>query len=163
MHSRFVKWCANFFICLFCSLSLFGDQTDNWLWENDTSLVLPENEPEKLVSMTGQLHLDIFNNDPENEELSTLPCWVLKMDPKSFEIACTTPVRCAFQSPHSIHNHLKCQELELTGNYDEAWLCEHVGQTITLSGYLWHAHTSHHHTPVMMDTDPWFKNDSSKH
>lgn len=161
MQNRFVKWCVNCLLCLSCSL-LLGEPTDNWLVEDDTSLVLPDNEPEKLVSMTGQLHLHALYKDPENEQLGRISCWTLKMDPKSFEIACTTPVRCAFQSPQSIRNHLQCQELELTGKYEETWLREHVNQTVTLSGFLWHAHTAHHHTPVMMDTNPWFKDTSSK-
>ncbi|MCB1114703.1 MAG: DUF4431 domain-containing protein [Chlamydiia bacterium] len=156
-----MKGYVNCLLFLSCSL-LFGEQTDVWLLEDDTSLVLPDNEPEKLVSMTGQLYLHTIDKDPENESLGKVSYWVLKMDSKSFEIACTTPVRSAFQSPQSIRDDLQCYELELTGNYEETWLNEHANHTITLSGYLWHAHTAHHHTPVLMDADPWFKDISPK-
>jgi len=157
MGNLFARWFVNSILCFFAAIPALSEESEEWLWEGDTSLVLPNDEPERLVSMTGELHLQIVNRDPENPELGTVDHWVLKMTPESFEIACTTPVHGAFQSPESIRNNSRCSELELTGDYDENWLRKHVGETLTLSGYLWHAHTTHHYTPVMMDTDPWFK------
>jgi hypothetical protein len=155
MGNPFAIWFINFLCYFSCPVFLFCE--DEWLWEGDTSLVLPNDEPERLVSMTGELLLHVLNKDSENPELGTHECWIMKMNLESFEVACSTPVHAAFHSPESIREDLKCRELELTGNFDKNWLREHLGQTVTLSGYLWHAHTIHHHTPVMMDTDPWFK------
>ncbi len=158
MENGFARWFASLLLLNSCS---FGDtqvcQESDYLWEEDTSLVLSPDQPERLVSMTGELQLHVLNKYPEDSELGTFDCWILKMNPASFEIACSTPVRAAFQSPESIQSCVNCNELELTGGYDEVWLREHLGQTVTLSGYLWHAHTHHHHTPIMMDTAPWFK------
>lgn len=160
MRNRFVKWCASFFVFLFYSSVLFGVQETASLLEEDTILVLEPHTAERYVSITGQLQRCLFNKNAENPELGTGHYWILKMDSKSFEIACSTPVHCAFESPLSIRNSLRSHELALTGSYDEKWLHQHMHQTVTLSGYLWHAHTAHHPTPIMMDTEPWFKNTS---
>jgi hypothetical protein len=128
---------------------------------SDESLILPDDQPEKLVSMTGKLILNVLNSDPDRGAIECgghpIYSWILKLDPKSFETACTTPVRASFQTPGTIRSFKHCDEMELTGDYDAEWLCEHLNQTVTVQGYLWHAHTGHHHTPVMMDVDPWFK------
>jgi hypothetical protein len=155
MGNLFARWLASFLLFFFCPSFLFCEE--NWWWEGDTSLILSADEPERLVSMTGELTLRIENRDPEDPEQGTVDRWVIKMNPESFEVACRTPVHAAFHSPGSIRESFRCHELELTGNFDKKWLREHIGQAVTLSGYLWHAHTHHHYTPVMMDTDPWFK------
>lgn len=155
MGNHFAIWFVNFLFCFSCPAFLFCE--DDWWWDGNTSLILPNDEPERLVSMTGELFLRVLDQDSESPELGTYECWIIKMNPESFEIACSTPVHGAFHSPESIRECLGCQELELTGGFDKNWLRKHLGQTVTLSGYLWHAHTAHHHTPVMMDTDPWFK------
>jgi hypothetical protein len=49
----------------------------------------------------------------------------------------------------SMRSVSKCSSLI---NCDENWLSKHLGQIMALSGYLWHAHTHHHYTPVMMDS-----------
>lgn len=137
--------------------------TPDWVNEEllDESLILPDDEPEQLVTMTGVLHLQIFNSNPEAGPIENggQPTyhWIVKLTPESFETACSTPVRASFQTPASIRSSNNCDEMELTGDYDEEWLCDHEGQTVSVQGYLWHAHTGHHHIPVMMDTDPWFK------
>ncbi len=155
MRSLFTRWLASFLLYFSCPAFLFCEE--DWWWEGDTSLILPVEEPERLVSMTGELALRIENRDPENPELGTIDHWVIKMTPESFEIVCSTPVHAAFHSPDSIRESFRCHELKLTGDFDRNWLCEHLGQTVTFSGYLWHAHTHHHYTPVMMDTAPWVK------
>jgi hypothetical protein len=133
----------------------------DWDEENDESLALPDNEPESLVTMTGKLHLEVLNSDSELGEIENggypLYCWMITLDPKSFEVACSTPVRACFQTPASILSQKNSHELYLTGSYDKEWLSEQVGQNISIQGYLWHAHTAHHPTPLMLDTDPWFK------
>ncbi len=129
--------------------------------DDNETLELPDDEPERLVTVSGRLHLEIVNNDSELGEIENggypVYCWMVQLDPQSFEITCNTPVRACFQTPTSIQPQKNGNELWLTGDYDSEWLCEHVNQTVSVQGYLWHAHTIHHHTPVMLDTDPWFK------
>lgn len=140
---------SGFLICLSPSF-LFCEE-----WMDDMSLVLPMEEPEILVSMTGELQLQILDNDPENPEEGTFEWWVLLLDDKSFEKACTTPVHGSFQDPSSIRNSPRSHELGLTGDYDHNYFRANIGHVLTLSGYLWHAHTGHHPSLVMMDTSPW--------
>lgn len=52
------------------------------------SLVLPIDEPERLVSISGKLALRILDRDSENPEVGTVDRFIIKMDPASFEIAC---------------------------------------------------------------------------
>jgi hypothetical protein len=133
----------------------------DWSEDNDQSLVLPEDEPERLVTMSGKLHLEIVNNDSELGDIENggypIYCWMIKVDHQSFETACSTPVRACFQTPASIRSSKNGDELWLTGDFDPEWLCEHINQTVSVQGYLWHAHNIHHLTPVMLDTAPWFK------
>lgn len=125
----------------------------------DRSLELQDSESERLVSMTGKLILRVSNSDTDIKSIEDgghpIYCWIVELDQESFEIACSTPVRAAFQTPASIRSF--GNELQLTGGFDEEWLCEHLNQTVTVQGYLWHAHTCHHHTLVMLDANPWYK------
>jgi hypothetical protein len=160
MKNAFARWFVSLFILSFilCGASLScKDSNLTHQTEGDDSLVLPEDEPEHLVAMTGKLQMCIFNSDAEDAESPFLHRWIMKLNPESLEIACRTPVRASFQTPTSIRSFRNCDEMELTDGYDEEWLLEHLNQNITVKGYLWHAHTGHHRTPVMIDSEPWFK------
>lgn len=150
MANVLVKWCASL-LALFLSNSFSG----YWEKESENPLLLPEHESEHLVSMTGMLDVRVLKSDPEDELSETYHCWILKLSPESFEIACKTPVRACFQTPESIRSSKNCNEIQLN-SYDAHWLQYHLRQTITLQGYLWHAHTHHHKTPVLMGANPWF-------
>lgn len=164
MKNGFVRWFVRLLalFCLSCGSSSFCHELCSCCWTeedlNDDSLVLSEDEPEHLVSMTGKLRLRVLNSDPENRAKGRLiDCWILKLNPESFEVACKTPVRASFQTPATIRSFRNYDEMELTGTYDKEWLFAHLNQTVTMKGYLWHAHTGHHYTPIMMDSEPWFK------
>jgi hypothetical protein len=144
-----------FVLCDFSLLS--NDLSFNFQSEEEESLVLSEDQPEHLVAMTGKLQLSGFHSNEEDVGTPPFGGWILKLDEESFDRACSTPVRASFQTPASIRSSRNGNEMELTGDYDKKWLHEHVGQTVTIKGYLWHAHTGHHHTPVMIDSEPWFK------
>lgn len=169
MGNVFSIWFASLFIFIFPK----GFASDTQLGQvlpsfdcseehvSDQSLVLPDDEPEKFVSMTGKLVLRRLEFNSENSEIQRLDhatyYWVLKLEPQSFLTACKTPVRASFQTPATIGSFENCNEMMLTGSYDEKWLYDHVDQIVTVQGYLWHAHTAHHHTPIMLDNEPWFK------
>jgi len=146
--------------CLALNEVIWKSKSSGWSEEDlaDESLVLSGDKPERFVSMTGTLTLRILNSDPDSPTIESggqpLYCWFLKMDPESFKLACSTPVRMSFQTPATIRSFLNCHELELTGSYDQEWLMCHVDQITTIQGYLWHAHTGHHHTPVMLGSAP---------
>lgn len=137
--------------------------TSDWNAENllDESLVLADDEAEKLVVMTGKLTLRVFNSDPDRGSIENgghpLYHWMLTLDPTSFAIACSTPVRASFQTPATIRSFKNCNDMELTGEFDEEWLTSNANQIVTVPGYLWHAHTGHHRTAVMLSPTPWLK------
>jgi hypothetical protein len=147
MQNPSVRWCVN--VCLIFSSVLLAKEMD------DETLVLSMEEPEILVAMTGVIQLQVLDRDPENPEDGTFEWWVLQLDDASFEKACTTPVHGSFQDPASIRAAPRNHELGLTGDYDREFLRTNIGHTVMLSGYLWHAHTHHHPSIVMMDTSPW--------
>lgn len=97
MQNGFARWFASLLLCFFSSTFCFSQE--DWLWEGDTSLVLPMDKPERLVSMSGELALQVLYKNPENPELETVDRFIIKMDSESFEVACSIPVRAAFHSP----------------------------------------------------------------
>ena len=149
MRNLFARWFVSVWL-VFSSSLLFSEE-----WIDDMSLVLPMEEPEILVSMTGELKLQVLDQDPENPVGGIFEWWVLQLDDNSFEKACTTPVHGTFQDPASIRKAERGRELGLTGDYDRIFLNANIRRIVTLSGYLWHAHTAHHHSLMMMDTSPW--------
>jgi len=67
MQNGLVKWFASLLLVFFSPTFCFSEE--DWLWEGDTSLVLPMDEPERLVSMSGELALQILDRNSENPEL----------------------------------------------------------------------------------------------
>ncbi len=84
MGNGFVRW---FVSLLFLSSYSYGNTQNylesDYLWEGDTSLVLPSDAPERLVSMTGELQLHVLNKDLEDSESDTFHCWILKINPEN--------------------------------------------------------------------------------
>lgn len=111
-------------------------------------LELPDGAPEILVTLSGTLHLQsCFEDD-------VVDCWFLKMDESSFEVASTTPV---WGYPLSIEEILqRSDRLEVQLGEDpemEEFFQNHMNQFVTVQGFLFHAHTGHHHAPFQMDLE----------
>lgn len=148
MENVFARCFVNFLLLFLChGFLLFSSE--------DHSLSLPEDEPEHLVSITGKLQLRTTTRDPEYNDKEPVCYWALKVDSDSYEIICKTPVRASFQTPNAIRASQNSDEVALTGEYNEDWLNAHLNQNVTIKGYLWHAHTGHHPTTVMMGREPW--------
>ncbi|MES2345827.1 MAG: DUF4431 domain-containing protein [Chlamydiota bacterium] len=122
----------------------------------DRSLVLNEGDIDTVVALSGPLFFKIFPGPPNHESIENgdtpLKSWFLKMDAYSLEIALTTPVSMSFQTPKSIREWSNYDELELGNGFaDESWLCDHLNRDVIVQGILFHAHTGHHGTPILMD------------
>lgn len=79
-------------------------------------------------------------------------CWFLQMDAPSFQLASKTPVWGFGLSLQEIMNKTNWFEVQLGRNSEiEDFCCKHVNQEITVQGFLFHAHTGHHHAPFLMD------------
>lgn len=119
-------------------------------------LQLPEGTAEKLVRLKGKLKLHLFPGPPEYASIEKGDradyCWMLQLDHESYQIATSTPVPEPANNLASIFEWSNCDEISLLLGEDFAdFCCEHESKEMTVEGYLFHAHTAHHHTPILMD------------
>jgi|GEM_PF-3422119 len=124
--------------------------------ENEPLLQLPEGDPEKLVTLQGRLILRLFPGPPEYTSIERGDranyCWLLQMDEESFRIATTTLVQEPSSNLKSIMSWSNHRELYLSLEENMIdFCCDHESKKITVKGYLFHAHTAHHPTPILID------------
>lgn len=124
--------------------------------EIEPLLNLPEDAPEKLVALKGKLILRLFPGPPEYTSIEKGDradyCWMLHVNEEFFKIATTTPVPEPCSDLKSIMEWSNHDEiyLSLEENMTD-FCCDHESKEITVQGYLFHAHTAHHYSPILMD------------
>lgn len=142
------------FIALYCFPMRFCQKN---------SLALSEGGKEMLVTLSGKLDLKLFPGPPEYSSIEEGDradyCWILQLDRPSFEIATTTPV----VEPANDLNHIlqKAHQNEILLSMDEDLenRCrEYLEQEIVCVGLLFHAHTTHHYTPILMEVKNVMRN-----
>ena len=106
--------------------------------------------------MKGKLILKLFPGPPEYSSIESGDradyCWVLKLDEVSFLKAITTPVAEPADTLDNIKKRLHPDEILLVlDEYGENFCQQHQNQEILGVGHLFHAHTIHHYTPILMD------------
>jgi hypothetical protein len=58
----------------------------------------------------------------------------------------------SFETPSGIRERSNYNELQLGNSFmDENWLQAHLNKKVEVSGFLFHAHTGHHYTPILID------------
>lgn len=119
-------------------------------------LALPEDAPEKLVTLKGKLILRLFPGPPEYSSIEKGDradyCWMLHVNEEFFKIATTTPVPEPCSDLKSIMEWSNHDEIYLSLEENMIdFCCDHESREITVQGYLFHAHTAHHHSPILMD------------
>jgi hypothetical protein len=124
--------------------------------ENEPFLQLPEDTPEKLVVLKGKLILRLFPGPPEYTSIEKGDradyCWMLLLNAESFRIATSTPVGEPYSDLKSILNWSNHNEVHLGLEEDmNDFCCGHEDKEVTAQGYLFHAHTAHHYSPILMD------------
>jgi hypothetical protein len=124
--------------------------------EIELLLKLPEDAPEKLVTLKGTLVLRLFPGPPEYTSIEKGDradyCWMLHVNKESFKIATTTLVPEPCSDLKSIMEWSNHDEIYLS--LEEKMIdfcCGHENKEITVQGYLFHAHTVHHYSPILMD------------
>jgi len=125
-------------------------------YAEENPLKLPEDAPEKLVTLRGKLILNLYSGPPEYSSIEGGDradyCWNLKLDQASFEIAITTPVHDPAEDLSHILEWSNHDEINLLVDDSlQDYLCKHYNKTVIVEGYLFHAHTAHHQTPILMD------------
>jgi hypothetical protein len=119
-------------------------------------LALRANAPEKLVSLKGCLTLKLFPGPPEYSSIEDGDredyCWILKLDEASFLTAITTPVAEPANDLNRIVKRLHPDEVMLVlDEHLEEFCQKYQNCEIESLGYLFHAHTIHHCTPILID------------
>ncbi len=156
-----IKCCIPVLICCFFGLAVvlcvvyycfpldFSRQKTN-------PLALSEGTEERLVALRGKLIQKLFPGPPEYSSVAKGDradyCWILQLDSSSFFIAMTTPVGAPANDLSHIVKWPHPNEIFLALDEDMKNFCfEHINQEIVSEGHLFHAHTEHHYTPILMD------------
>ncbi len=121
--------------------------TEKWM---NTALELAADAPEILLTLDGTLKLKYC--DIPGEETHSGHVWFLELDEPSFKKALKTPVWAFPLCIKEILKHPNRYDVQL-GRYEETEdFCQnHINQKVTIEGFLFHAHTGHHHAPLLMD------------
>lgn len=135
--------------CLLCRFIQIKHSPQN-------SLALPTSVPERLVSMKGKLILKLFPGPPEYSSVENGDradwCWILKLDETFFLKATTSAVAAPANTLDNINKWLHPDEILLVLEDHMKHFCQrYQNQEILSVGYLFHAHTIHHYTPILMD------------
>ncbi len=117
---------------------------------------LSVDSPEPLITLSGKLISKLFPGSPEYSSVEDGDradhCWVLQLDNASFDLALTTPVAEPARSLTDIMNWSNPEEVFLSLDEDLEGFChEYADQRVIIEGHLFHAHTAHHYTPILLD------------
>jgi len=122
---------------------------------SDIPLEYEDERPEMPISLRGKLALRLYPGPPEygSVESGDYPeySWFLQMDRHSFQIASTTLLPGLALSLADIMSRTNWYEVQLGCPPSDDFYCQHVNQEVVVEGYLFHAHTGHHHAPFLMD------------
>lgn len=135
-------------ICLCLSVFL--------VWENHFGTIQKEYGSDPFITLSGILQLKVFPEPPEYSSIENGDrgdsCWVLELDKESFILALSAPVQPELALDFKdILKWPNASEVFLFPDYnvDESFRSKN-GHHISISGYLFHAHTAHHYTPMLL-------------
>ena len=117
--------------------------------------------PEPLIALTGKLIFKLYPGPPEYSSIDAGDradyCWILQLDSRSLDLALTTPVAEPAKNLGDIVSQPNHGEVFLALDEDMENFCHELkDQQITVEGHLFHAHTVHHYTPILMDVKKIF-------
>lgn len=116
----------------------------------------PEKSSEPLVTLSGKLTLKLFPGPPEYSSIEDGDradyCWVLELDRTSFLLALKTPVKELALDLADILKRADANGVMLGIDEEMGSNCSrHKDQQVAVKGSLFHAHTAHHYTPMLME------------
>lgn len=130
-------------------------------WENHCNDFQKEYGSDPFVTLSGTLRLKLFPGPPEYSSIENGDradfCWVLDLDKESFILALNTPVQELGLDFKDIIKWPNASEVFLfpDQNVDDSFRKKN-GQHISISGYLFHAHTAHHYSPMLLTVPEHF-------
>ena len=118
-------------------------------------LELPIGTTESLVVLKGRLVGKLFAGPPEYSSVEDGDrgdyCWILQLDDPSLERALTTPVVEPANNLANIITWPNYREVFLFSDGVTEDFIIYRDKEIEVEGYLFHAHTVHHYTPILMN------------
>ncbi len=128
-----------------------------WIHSRSTESTLDlEAFSEPLVTITGKLSLKQFPGPPEYSSVENGDrvdyCWILELDKPSFLLALGTPVKELGLDFKDILKWPNSSEIVLVLDKEMEKFCrDYEHQQVSVEGCLFHAHTAHHYTPMLLD------------
>jgi hypothetical protein len=148
----------------FCLLGIISVCSGIFLaWGNQRRSCQNEKEYglDPFITLSGILQIKAFPGPPEYSSIENGDradfCWVLNLDKESFILALSTPVQELGLDFRDIIKWPNASEVFLfpDQNVDERFRSKR-GQHISISGYLFHAHTIHHYSPMLLTVPEHF-------
>ena len=123
--------------------------------------------PEPITTLSGILHLKLFPGPPEYGSIEDGDeadyVWIVKLDDPSFLIALNAPETELSLDLVDIVKREDARDLILCVDEDDQKTCEEAqGQEVVVRGILFHRHTAHHYTPLLMDLQKIVPKDAMK-
>jgi hypothetical protein len=126
-----------------------------FVWENHCRAFQKEYGSDPFITLSGVLKVKVFPGPPEYSSIKNGDradvCWVLDLDKESFIRALSTPVQELGLDFKDIIKWPNASEIFLfpDQNVNESFRRKN-GQHISISGHLFHAHTAHHYSPMLL-------------
>jgi hypothetical protein len=130
---------------------------NKWIFSKSVGSTMDlETFPESLITISGILSRKQFPGPPEYSSIDDGDrvdhCWVLELDKTSFLLALNTPVKELGLDFRDILRWKNSSEVMLVLNDEVEKACRmYEGLRVYVVGYLFHAHTVHHYTPMLLD------------
>ena len=128
-----------------------------WNKSRSTEPILDQEfSSEPLITLTGKLGLKQFPGPPEYSSIEDGDradyCWILELDKASFLLALNTPVKELNLDVKDILKWSNPSEVMLVLDKEKESFCRDLEhQQVCVNGHLFHAHTAHHYTPMLLD------------
>jgi len=111
---------------------------------------------EPLITLTGKLRLKLFPGPPEYSSIEDGDradnCWIIELDDPSFLLALNVPDNELSLDLRDIVKRKDAYILTLCLNESHVSLCQqYKDQNVVVRGNLFHAHTAHQYTPMLLN------------
>lgn len=144
-------------LLLFCLFVLLFLARNYWFLRKEITSHQTYNSSKQIV-LSGKMSLKLFPGPPEYSSVDNGDredyCWVLELDQPSFLLALNMPVDELSLSLDDIVRRADAKLVLISS--DKKWrnICQqYKNQKVFVRGSLFHAHTAHHYTPMLIEAD----------
>lgn len=110
---------------------------------------------EPIITVSGTLHSKLFPGPPEYSCIENGDrkdyCWVLELDKPSFLLALNTPINeLSLELSDILKRSDANQVIVILEKNMKNFSPEYENKNVIIQGHLFHAHTAHHYTPMLI-------------